>query len=90
MDDVDKILEERGSRYGDFTAQADIAQRFKTTMCQGLSAHKLSPEKVEALEMIFSKIARILNGDPNYQDNWDDIAGYAKLVSKTLKPEKNE
>jgi hypothetical protein len=31
--------------------------------------------------MICHKISRIANGDPNYADSWDDIAGYAKLVS---------
>lgn len=34
--------------------------------------------------MIFHKIARILNGDPNYADSWVDIAGYAKLVADEL------
>lgn len=45
-------------------------------------AHKwdqLSPAHKEALEMIAHKIGRILNGDPNYDDSWHDIAGYAKL-----------
>ncbi len=31
-------------------------------------------------EVIADKIARILNGDPNYKDNWHDIQGYAKLA----------
>ena len=34
--------------------------------------------------MIASKIARIVNGDPDYADNWHDIAGYARLVEKEL------
>lgn len=34
--------------------------------------------------MIFNKVARILNGNPNYADSWVDIAGYAKLVSDRL------
>jgi hypothetical protein len=38
----------------------------------------------EALEMIAHKIARIINGDPNYADSWVDIAGYAKLVADRL------
>lgn len=35
--------------------------------------------------MIAHKIARILNGDPDYDDSWVDIAGYATLVVKKLK-----
>jgi len=38
----------------------------------------------EALEMILHKIARILNGNPNYADSWQDIAGYAQLIVKRL------
>jgi len=32
-----------------------------------------------ALEMISLKLARIICGDPNFADHWDDIAGYAEL-----------
>ena len=37
-----------------------------------------------AMYMIASKMARIVNGDPNYIDNWHDIAGYATLVEQEL------
>jgi len=46
--------------------------------------HELDADQQEALEMIAHKIARILNGDPNYVDSWVDIAGYAKLVADRL------
>jgi hypothetical protein len=36
------------------------------------------------MEMICHKMARIMNGDPNYSDSWHDIAGYAKLVADRL------
>ena len=44
----------------------------------------LDPDQREALEMIAHKIARIVNGDPNYADSWVDIAGYATLVADRL------
>jgi len=34
--------------------------------------------------MVVHKIARILNGDPNYDDSWVDISGYTKLVADRL------
>lgn len=42
----------------------------------------LTPVQQEALEMIVHKIGRIINpgADPNYDDSWRDIAGYAQLV----------
>jgi hypothetical protein len=45
---------------------------------------ELMPDQREALEMIAHKIARIVNGDPNYADSWLDIAGYAQLVADRL------
>jgi hypothetical protein len=39
----------------------------------------------QALSVIADKIARILNGDPYYLDNWHDIQGYAQLIENRLK-----
>jgi hypothetical protein len=83
---VDVVLAERGARYGSFIDQARIAQELKGVMGESLLAQGklLDNDQIEALEMIFSKLARILNGDPNYADSWIDIAGYAKLVADRL------
>ena len=83
---VDAVLAERGARYGSFIDQARVAQELKGVMGESLLAQgkMLDDDQIEALEMIFSKLARILNGDPNYADSWIDIAGYAKLVADRL------
>jgi len=85
-DRIEKILDERGSRYGAFISHAMITQMLKGTMNTYLTQHNktLMPDQQEALDMIFHKIGRILNGDPNYADSWIDIAGYAKLVADRL------
>jgi hypothetical protein len=41
----------------------------------------LTPVQREGLHMFLRKIGRILVGDPDFKDHWDDIGGYAKLVS---------
>lgn len=82
--EINETLAERGSRYGKFTTHADITQRIKHTMQQTDNWKKLMPDQAEALEMIAHKIGRILNGDPNYDDSWHDIAGYATLVEQRL------
>jgi hypothetical protein len=46
---------------------------------------RLTPDKRQALTVIADKIARILNGDPEYKDNWHDIGGYAKLAEDRCK-----
>ena len=85
MMSIEQTLAERGSRYGDFDRHACIAQSIKRAMVESPNwDERLSYAQREALEMIAHKIARILNGDPNYADNWHDIAGYAQLVEKEL------
>lgn len=81
---IDKVLEERGSRYGDFPDHAKITQNIKRAMYASPNWPTLSDDKKEALEMIAHKIGRILNGDPDYADSWTDIVGYAKLVEDYL------
>ena len=79
-------LEERGRRYGKFTGHANVAQALKRTISANLESRKkyLASDQQEALDMICHKIARIVNGDPDYADSWVDIAGYAKLVADRL------
>lgn len=81
--DVDKILDERGSRYGVFAKHATIAQELKEVVDR-FDKGNLEADQSEALDMICHKIARIINGDPNYADSWVDIAGYAMLVADRL------
>ena len=45
---------------------------------------KLRSAQRESLEVIATKIGRILGGDPTHKDHWDDIAGYAELVAREL------
>ncbi|NLX17385.1 MAG: hypothetical protein GXY45_10525 [Ramlibacter sp.] len=86
MHDIDNILDERGSRYGKFIDQAKISQSLQATLRHANNSwDKMQPDQREALEMIACKLGRIVNGDPDYIDSWDDIAGYAKLVADRLR-----
>lgn len=77
---VKTILKERGNRYGEFKDNADISQALKNRITHGKSYQELDTIHKEALHNILQKIARIVNGDPNYIDNWVDIIGYSQLV----------
>lgn len=87
MSDLHTVLEERGKRYGVFTGHAEITQALKSVMRFELERRMkvLAHDQQEALDMIAHKIGRIINGDPNYADSWDDIAGYAKLIGDRLR-----
>lgn len=86
-DQIQELLAERGKRYGDFMGHARITMDLKVAIRDHVYSHdvKLQPDQWEALDMICHKIGRIVNGDPNWADSWDDIAGYAALVSNRLK-----
>ena len=94
--DLEGMLSERGKRYGKFTGHAVITQTIKRAMreyklpCKDapdffyIPFDLLAEDQKEALDMVAHKIGCILNGDPDYADSWDDIAGYAKLVGDRL------
>lgn len=84
---IDMTLAERGSRYGSFQGHAQLAQDLKYVLAKRgfyQGTNKFTPVHREAMDMILHKIARIVNGDPNYDDSWRDIAGYAQLVVDKL------
>lgn len=90
MTDIDKTLEKRSKRYnlnGTYEDHATLTQNLKTCARSHKGWNTLTSGMQETVDMIFHKIARIINGDPKYKDNWVDIEGYAKLVSRELKDE---
>ena len=87
MTDINETLAVRETRYGEYMDVATIAQNLKFVMQQSVNWNHLEADQMESLDMIANKIARILNGDPNYDDSWHDIAGYATLVADRLRKE---
>ena len=81
---VGDILSEREKRYGSFEDHAAISQELKAVLHSAPKWRLLSSAQKESLEMIAHKIARILNGDPEYDDNWIDVAGYATLITDII------
>lgn len=84
--DTHDLITERASTHGDFELNTDFMQSVKGKMrvIKGSKYSGLDAYQKEALDMIVHKIGRILFGDPTTVDHWDDIAGYAKLVSSIL------
>lgn len=78
------IVAERGSQYGDFTTQGEIAQDLKFYLREQVGWDRLKPHQRESLDMIMHKVSRILNGNPEHLDSWVDIAGYAQIVADRI------
>lgn len=81
---IAETLKERGERYGTFLDNALLAQELKAVMHSAPNWHGLMADQKEGLEIIASKIARALTGDPSYADNFHDIAGYAALIDARM------
>lgn len=84
---VDQILDARAADYGVFMEGAALMQGMKRLLADHASRHNktFTDDQWEALEMIVHKMARIVNGNPDKIDHWEDIAGYATLIADRLK-----
>lgn len=81
---INKTLEQRGSRYGKFKDVAATTYALQEILRDAKNHEHMTDDQVIALDMICNKMARIVNGDPSYIDNWHDISGYATLVEQEL------
>ena len=84
MKDVTETLEQRENRYGEYKDVSTTSQWLKDIMHAGDSWNAMEPYMQESLDLIANKLARIVNGDPFYDDSWHDVGGYAKLVEIEL------
>ena len=83
---VDQTLKERGEKYGgSFLEQSQIAQQLKNTARNAPNWQQMRVDKREAVEMICTKLSRILYGDHDDLDSWHDIQGYARLIELRIK-----
>jgi len=78
------ILDEREKTHGPFVTVAAKAQQIKDAIRGGKTWAEMDDIQRESLEMIASKIGRILAGNHDEVDHWRDIAGYAELVVREL------
>lgn len=78
-DETTEILNERGSRYGAFDANAQLVQDLYTVFLRH-GGEYLSSQHRETVHMIFHKLARMTIGDSYYDDNLVDIIGYTQLL----------
>jgi hypothetical protein len=85
VDSTSALLQERGKTHGDYTDHARITSRLKDVIYDECTTRvnrgqqPLTPDQRETLDMISHKVGRILAGQANFRDHWDDIAGYARL-----------
>lgn len=80
---INQTLEQRGARYGEFSEVAETTYQLQEALKRSQPS-SMTSSQIIALDMICNKMARIVNGDPNYIENWHDIAGYSILIENSL------
>ena len=86
---IKDLVEERGKQYGTFYDNAAVIQELKeVVLANSKDWYKLQPDVKQALEMICTKMGRIITGNPDNVDSWEDIAGYSVLVADRIKKDK--
>ena len=84
-------IKQRDSVHGNFADTARIAQLLKSVIDHELVNRqqrgqvKLSYVQREVIDLITTKIARIIAGDNNEPDHYHDIGGYALLAENEAK-----
>jgi len=87
QDQINQLLSERQITHGSYLGKAILIQDIKNVMREHGSWKSMDADMQESLDMIVTKMARILIGDPYHHDSWIDIAGYAMLVANRLQHE---
>jgi len=77
---IAETLAQRGQVHGNFIVGSVIMRDLMDRMQSAPNWTKLHAAKQMALLEIAHKMSRILVGDPNHVDHWQDIAGYATLA----------
>lgn len=86
VDETNALLAERNLTHGSFEQNALISQRLKEQIRRHCHGYNDLPDVCkESIDMICLKLSRILSGQHNFKDHWDDIAGYAKLAADRCK-----
>jgi hypothetical protein len=85
--ETDELIDTRESNYGKLEDGATLMQALKQTARQHPNWDKLPDYQKEVIEMIFHKLGRQINGNYKYEDNFLDIAGYAKKAFNILQAE---
>lgn len=78
-DKISDLLTTRHSTHGEYLDNSRNTQQTMRLWSKAPNWEKLTDDQKESLHMIGHKVSRILCGDPEEPDHWDDIAGYAKL-----------
>jgi hypothetical protein len=80
---INEILDQREKTHGKYADVSKLSQTLKEIIRDTPNWDKINDGQKESLEMICNKLGRLLSGDANFRDHWDDIGGYAALGQRS-------
>ena len=81
---IETVLANREQTHGIYREQAQLTQTLKLLLRDTRNWGRLDYYQAQSLEEICNKVSRILSGNCDEPDHWQDISGYATLVVKEL------
>lgn len=90
-DGVEKMISTREATHGDYANTARVAQLLKKVIALELNDREyrgqppLTDRQHESIDLICTKLARIVSGDSGFGDHWRDVSGYAKIAIDEVK-----
>jgi hypothetical protein len=82
-DTVAALLTDRNKTHGSFAENAAYSQQIKRLFHSAPCWNGLNDVHKESLHMIALKLSRILSGQADHRDHFDDICGYARLAANS-------
>jgi hypothetical protein len=87
--ELEQTIAARRGRYGPLIESGEVAMKLEDYLRSLPGWQNLAYDQRESLAMVMHKVSRIMCGDPDYDDSWVDIAGYAQNVVNRLRAEQN-
>lgn len=87
---VNDILAEREKTHGSYAEHAEISNVVFEFWASRPGYKKLTHDQRETLKMIAHKVGRVLAGNAEFADHWDDVAGYATLSGNLIRGRTNK
>lgn len=83
IEQIAEVISERHKTHGEYGDVAITAQAIKAALREDRTNwHRLHERNKESLDLIATKMARIVCGDEYHPDHWNDIEGYARIAAK--------
>lgn len=84
MQEVKDILAVRSNAHGDFNVSSKTQGHLMDALQRAPGWDRCNYAQRRAIHLIVEKLTRIVHGNPDEQDHWADIAGYATLGGKSI------